>query len=165
MPNSAVTNDGLPGRKTCNRRMSVTRRQRAVGARAAPRSGPCCKSESEDDTLAGSDLSAIPGRFTEASAGSGYGFSVLGGRAVAVPRAGWSRSGESETLRHGQSLLLGSSEWRLESEFTEDSRVLRVGYGYSLRMSVDLSVEASRREPANDGAPEYGLMLRGGLRW
>ena len=29
----------------------------------------------------------------EFDAESGYGFSVLGGRAVAVPRAGWSRSG------------------------------------------------------------------------
>ena len=93
----------------------------------------------------------------EFDAESGYGFSVLGGRAVAVPRAGWSRSGESETLRLGQSLLLGSSEWRLESEFTEDSRVLRVGYDYSLRMSVDLSVKASRREWGGN-RPQIGVL-------
>ena len=58
-----------------------------------------------------------------------------------------------------------SSEWSLESEFSEDARVLRAGYGYRLRNALDLNLEATRRDPANEDSPEHGLMLRAGMRW
>ena len=95
----------------------------------------------------------------------GYGFSVLGGRAVATPNAGWSRSGESETVRLGQRMRFGASQWSLESAFAQDARELRAGYSYRLGNALDLSLEATRREPANDDAPEHGVMLRAGVRW
>ena len=96
-----------------------------------------------------------------------YGFTVLGGRAVATPHAAWSRSKESETLRLGQRLKLGRSHWHLESEVAEDARTLRAGYGLRLGASGDLGLEASRRDAA-DGDAEgdgYELMLRARLRW
>ena len=90
---------------------------------------------------------------------------MFDGRGVATPHAGWSRSGESETLRLGQRLKLGASEWRLESEFGEENRTLRAGYGYRLRDFLDLGVEASRREAANDDAAGHGIELRVRMRW
>ena len=90
----------------------------------------------------------------------GYGFTVLDGRGVATPYAGWSRSGESEALRLGQRLNVGTSVWRLESEFGEANRAFRVGYGYRLRDFLDLNVEASRREAANDNAGEHAIGFR-----
>ena len=96
----------------------------------------------------------------------GYGFSVFGGRAVATPHAGWSRAGESEALRLGQRLKIGTSEWRLESEFGDENRTFRAGYGYRPGGFLELSVEASRREAANDdAAPQHDLMLRAWMRW
>ena len=95
----------------------------------------------------------------------GYGFTVFGNRGVATPLAGWSRSADTETLRLGHLLRLGFSEWNLESEFGEDARVLRAGYGYRLGNVLDLNLEATRRDPVNDEAPEHGLMLRGEMRW
>ena len=95
----------------------------------------------------------------------GYGFSVLGDRGVATPHAGWSRTGESETLRLGQRLKLGASEWRLESEFGEKNRTFRAGYGYRLRDFLDLNVEASRPEAGNDYAAGHGIELRVRMRW
>ena len=94
----------------------------------------------------------------------GYGFSVFGGRGVATPHAGWSRAGESEALRLGQRLKLGASQWRLESEFGEENRTFRAGYGYRAGDFLDLSVEASRREAANDDAPVHEVMLRVRMR-
>ena len=96
----------------------------------------------------------------------GYGFSVLGGRGVATPHAGWSRSGESEAWRIGQRLRLGrASEWRVTGEFADESRTYRAGYGYRLGGALDLSVEASRRESASDAGAEHGVLLRAGMRW
>ena len=95
----------------------------------------------------------------------GYGLSVFGDRGVATPHVGWSQSADTETLRLGHRLRLGSSEWNLGSEFSEDARVLRAGYGYRLGNVVDLSLEATRRDPVNDDAPEHGVMLRAGVRW
>ena len=95
----------------------------------------------------------------------GYGISVFGGRGVATPHAGWSRAGESEALRLGQRLTLGASEWRLESEFAEENRTFRAGYGYRAGDFLDLGVEASRREAANDDAPGHEIMLRARMRW
>ena len=95
----------------------------------------------------------------------GYGISVLGGRGVATPHAGWSRSGESETLRLGQRLKLGASEWAAEGAFGEDARTFRAGYGYRRGDALDLSLVATRRDPANGDASEHGLMLRARMRW
>ena len=108
---------------------------------------------------------------TEAGAGSrleaelGYGFSVLGGRAVATPWAGMTRSEADETLRLGQRLTMGASQWSLESAFGAAGRSYSAGYGYRVRPSLDLTLEASRREAANDNAPEHEIMLRAGMRW
>ena len=107
----------------------------------------------------------------EAQAGSrleaelGYGFAVFGDRGVATPYAGLSRSETGETLRLGQSLRMGASQWKVESAFGEAERAWGVGYGYRLGQALDLSVEATRREAANDDAPEHGVMLRLGARW
>ena len=108
---------------------------------------------------------------TEAGAGSrieaelGYGFAVLGGRAVATPWAGMTRSGADETLRLGQRLTMGASQWSLESAFGAAGRSYSAGYGYRVGPSLDLTLEASRREAANDNAPEHEIMLRAGMRW
>ena len=105
-----------------------------------------------------------PGSRLEAEVG--YGFPVLGGRGVATPLAGWSRAGESEALRLGQRLKLGASQWRLESEFGADNRTLRAGYGYRLGDLLDLNVEASRREAANDEtARGHEVRLNVRMRW
>ena len=96
----------------------------------------------------------------------GYGLSVLDGRGVATPYAGWSQAGERETLRLGQRLRLGQgTEWRLEGELGEDARIWRAGYGYSLGSGLTFTTEASRREAANDDAPEHALVLRASMRW
>ena len=95
----------------------------------------------------------------------GCGFSVFGDPGVATPLAGWSRPADTETLRLGHLLRPGFSEWNLESEFGENARVLRAGYGYRLGNVLDLNLEATRRDPVNDEAPEHGLMLRGEMRW
>ena len=110
------------------------------------------------------DVSAPGGRL---DAEVGYGFTVLGGRAVATPHAAWSRSKGSETLRLGQRLKLGGSQWHLESEVAEDARTLRAGYGLRLGPSGDLGLEASRRDAADGNAEGdgYELMLRARLRW
>ena len=92
----------------------------------------------------------------------GYGFSVLDGRAVATPYAGWSRSSDRETLRLGQRLRLGqATEWRLEGELGEDERTLRAGYGYRLGSGLTFTTEASRRESANDGRARARAGLAG----
>ena len=84
---------------------------------------------------------------------------------VATPHAGWSRSEESETWRLGQRLRLGASEWKVESELGEDRRTYRAGYGYRLGGALDLSLEATRSEAANDDAPGHEIMLRAEKRW
>ena len=95
----------------------------------------------------------------------GYGFAVFGDRGVTTPYAGLSRSETGETLRLGQSLRLGASQWKVESAFGEAERAWGVGYGYRLGQALDLSVEATRREATNDDAPEHGVMLRLGAHW
>ena len=57
------------------------------------------------------------------------------------------------------------TEWRLEGELGEDERTYRAGYGYSLASGLTFTTEASRREPANDNAPERALVLRASMRW
>ena len=95
----------------------------------------------------------------------GYGFSVLDGRGVATPHVGWSRAGESGTVRLGQRLQLGASQWRLESELGQDTRSFRAGYGYRLGNSLDLNLDAARHEPRGDEAPGHEVQLRVRLRW
>ena len=95
----------------------------------------------------------------------GYGFSVLGDRGVATPHAGWSQSQDGGTLRLGQRLRLRSSEWSAEGEFGAEARTFRAGYGYRLGNALDLNLEATRREAANDDKAEHGLILRAGMRW
>ena len=69
----------------------------------------------------------------------GYGFSVFGDRGVSTPYVGLSRSETSETLSLGQRLRLGGD--------------------------LELSLDAMRREAANDDAPEHSIALRARLRW
>ena len=96
----------------------------------------------------------------------GYGFSVFGGLGVAVPHAGWSKSGESAALRLGQLLRLGhAAEWRFEGAFAGDARAYLAGYGYRPGGALRLSVEATRHEHAHGGAPEHGMALRATMRW
>ena len=90
----------------------------------------------------------------------GYGFAVFGGRGVAPPLAGRSRAGDSRTLRLGQRLTPGASEWRVESGFAGESRRFRAGDGCRLESFLALSVEASGREPANGDGPGRGVALR-----
>ena len=73
----------------------------------------------------------------------GYGFAVFGDRFVATPEIGL---GLSDTARE---YSLG---WRL-------------ALARSHRVAFDLGLEGTRREAANDDAPEHGLRLRGALRW
>ena len=95
----------------------------------------------------------------------GYGFPVLGGRGVATPHAGWSRSEKSETTRLGQRLRVGSSEWTVEGELGTDGRVLRASYGYRPGNVLDLGVEATWRDPVNGEKPEHGLNLDVHMSW
>ena len=75
----------------------------------------------------------------------GYGFGVFGGRFTATPEAGLGLSNGQREVRLG---------WRLGLE----------GSG---PVSMELGLEATRREAANDdGAePVHALMLRGSMRW
>ena len=66
----------------------------------------------------------------------GYG---LGGHGVATPYAG-----------------LGLSD---------GGRIRRMGTRWNLGSSFALDFEGTRREAANDDAPDHGLMLRGTARW
>ena len=85
---------------------------------------------------------------------------------MATPWAGLSHSETSETLRLGQRLRLGqASEWRVESAFGDDGRTYTAGYGYRLGQTLDLTIDATRREAANDDAPEHEIVLCVGIRW
>ena len=95
----------------------------------------------------------------------GYGCSILGGRAVATPWAGLTRSETDETWRLGQRLKVGASEWSIESAFSDESRAYGAGYRYGLGDALELTVDATRREAASDDGPENEIMLRAGLRW
>lgn len=75
------------------------------------------------------------------------------------------RSETDETLRLGQRLKLGGSEWSLESAFGAAERSYGAGYGYRLGQSLDLTLDATRREAANDDAPVHEIVLRARMRW
>lgn len=42
---------------------------------------------------------------------------------------------------------------------------MKAAYGYCLGQSLDLTLEASRHEPANDDALAHEVMPRAGIRW
>ena len=70
----------------------------------------------------------------------GYGVGGLGGLGTVTPFAGLSVSeGSGRSWR-------GGARWQVAPGF-------------------NLNLEGTRRESANDNAPEHGLMLRGALRW
>ena len=75
----------------------------------------------------------------------GYGFGVFGERFTATPEAGLGLSDSHRELSLG---------WRL-------------GLARSAPVSLELGLEATRREAANDDGPgpAHALMLRGQLRW
>ena len=70
----------------------------------------------------------------------GYGLGMPRGLGVVAPYAGFGLAGEGE-------------------------RSWRAGARWKLGPDVSLGLEATRREAANDDAPEHGLTLRGALRW
>ena len=75
----------------------------------------------------------------------GYGFSVLGGRFASIPEIGMGLSDSGRDYRLG---------WRLKRDMRGDTG------------SLELSLEATRRESANDDArPEHGIGLRLTARW
>ena len=57
-------------------------------------------------------------------------------------------------MRFGQRLERGASQWRFESEFGTKHRTFGAGYGYRAGDTLDLNVEARRREAVNDDAPD-----------
>ncbi len=78
------------------------------------------------------------------TAEAGYGFPLFGDRFTGTPNLGFSLSnGGGREYR---------VSWRLTSAVPGN-----IGFEFSL--------EATRREPANDGTPEHGLMLRNRIRW
>ena len=87
-----------------------------------------------------------PGGEFEAARGvqaeAGYGLALPGGRFTGMPNVGFGMSETAREYRMG---------WRLTAAASN------VG-------GFEVSLDAIRREPANDGA-EHGVMLRGLLRW
>ena len=69
-----------------------------------------------------------------------YGFGAFGGRGLATPYAG-----------------LGLSQ--------DGDRTWRAGARWSLGPVLAMSLDGTRREPANDDAPEHGLKLGASLGW
>ena len=49
--------------------------------------------------------------------------------------------------------------------FGDDGRTYTAGFGYRLGQSLDLTLDATRRESANDDAREHEIMLRTRMRW
>ena len=83
-----------------------------------------------------------PARGLQAEAG--YGLPVLGGRFTGTPNAGFGLAdGGARDWRIG---------WRLTSAAPGDP-------------GFEVNLDATRREPASDAAPEHAVMLRGGIRW
>ena len=74
----------------------------------------------------------------------GYGWPAFGGAFTGTPNVGFG-------LSDG-----GARDWRLGWRLTS---ALRGDPGF------EVSLDATRTEPANDEAPEHGVMLRGSVRW
>ena len=74
----------------------------------------------------------------------GYGIALLGGGVTGTPNLGFGLSdGGAQDWRVG---------WRLTSAVPRDPRFV-------------VNLDATRTEPANDAAPEHGVLLNGTLRW
>ena len=73
----------------------------------------------------------------------GYGLSLFGDRFTGTPNLGFGLSDNARDYRLG---------WRLTSAVPGDP-------------GFEVSLDATRREAANDTAPEHGIMLRGAIRW
>ena len=106
------------------------------------------------ETLAGLAANDNPGsgagaggRFEASSrleAEIGYGLPMFGGAFTGTPNIGFGLSGGG-----GRDWRLG---WRLTSAVSGDP-------------GFEVSLDATRREPANDDEPEHGAMLRATVRW
>ena len=97
--------------------------------------------------LAGNEDGAGGGRFEAASrleGEIGYGLPLFGGAFTGTPNLGFG-------LSDG-----GARDWRLGWRLTAASS----GTG-----GFELSLDATRSEPANDAEPEHGVMLRATIRW
>ncbi len=70
----------------------------------------------------------------------GYGFGAYGGRGLLTPYGGFSLAGE------------GAQRYR-------------IGGRFEIGSSLDLSLEGTRHEPANDADAEHSIMLNGQVRW
>ena len=97
-----------------------------------------------DALLARRTMAGLDANDDERSGGTleadlGYGFPVLGGRAVGTPHVGLALRESGETLR--------------------------LGYRYRVGRALALGFEASRRELANGNPPEHGLVVRASVRW
>ena len=73
----------------------------------------------------------------------GYGLSVFGGGFTGTPNVGFGFSDTAREVRMG---------WRLTPAASGDT-------------GFEVSLDATRREAANDDAPEHGVMLRSLIRW
>ena len=74
----------------------------------------------------------------------GYGVAMFGGAFTGTPNVGFGLSGA------------GARDWRIGWRLTS---AMRGDPGF------EVSLDATRTEPANDAAPEHGVMLRGSVRW
>ena len=74
----------------------------------------------------------------------GYGWPAFGGAFTGTPNVGFGLSGG------------GARDWRLGWRLTS---AMRGDPGF------EVSLDATRTEPANDEGPEHGVMLRGTVRW
>ena len=77
-------------------------------------------------------------------------------------RDAWDRDGRATRTMTERELVLGSA-FHLSSG--EGARTWRMSARWKGAPDATLRLEGARREAANDGAPEHGLMLRGTLRW
>ena len=73
----------------------------------------------------------------------GYGLALFGDRFTGTPNLGVALSDSGRDYRLG---------WRLTSAVRGDP-------------GFEVNLDATRKESANDNAPEHGLMLRGAIRW
>ena len=99
------------------------------------------------ETLAGLAANDNPGKFEASSrleGEIGYGLPAFGGRFTGTPNVGFALSdGGAREWRLG---------WRLTSAIAGDP-------------GFEVSLDATRRELANDEEPEHGAMLRATIRW
>ena len=99
------------------------------------------------ETLAGLAANDNPGKFEASSrleAEIAYGLPMFGGAFTGTPNIGFGLSGG------------GARDWRIGWRLTS---AIEGDPGF------EVSLDATRREPANDEAPEHAVMLRAAVRW